>query len=27
VAFMYTGEEELLTEQVKRNIVYLGGKV
>ncbi|KAJ6442877.1 Chromatin structure-remodeling complex subunit rsc1 [Purpureocillium lavendulum] len=27
VAFVYTGEEELLTEQVKRNVVYLGGKV
>ncbi|UNI23414.1 hypothetical protein JDV02_009234 [Purpureocillium takamizusanense] len=27
VAFVYTGEEELLTEHVKRNIVYLGGKV
>ncbi|PNY29168.1 Uncharacterized protein TCAP_00910 [Tolypocladium capitatum] len=27
VAFVYTGEEELLTEQVKLNILYLGGKV
>ncbi|KND91379.1 hypothetical protein TOPH_03951 [Tolypocladium ophioglossoides CBS 100239] len=26
-AFVYTGEEELLTEQVKLNILYLGGKV
>lgn len=26
-AFVYTGEEELLTEEVKVNILYLGGKV
>lgn len=27
VAYVYTGEEELLTEPVKENILYLGGKV
>ncbi|KAM0259962.1 hypothetical protein ACHAQJ_003055 [Trichoderma viride] len=27
VAYVYTGEEELLTAQVKENILYLGGKV
>lgn len=26
-AYVYTGEEELLTEQVRQNILYLGGKV
>jgi hypothetical protein len=27
VAYVYTGEEVLLTEQVRENILYLGGKV
>ena len=26
-AYVYTGEDALLTEQVKLNILYLGGKV
>ena len=27
VGFVYTGQEELLTNAVKQNILYLGGKV
>lgn len=27
IAHVYTGERELLTEEVRENILYLGGKV
>lgn len=27
VKFVYTGREELATEQVKQNVLYLGGRV
>lgn len=26
LAFVYTGEEQMVMEQVKQNILYLGGK-
>lgn len=27
IAYVYTGERELLTKEVRENILYLGGKV
>lgn len=27
IAYVYTGEAQLLTEQTKENILYLGGKI